>query len=276
MVSAGCAGSVPSTKAWKSVDPRPRGARRPLFASMRANTMPLGTSKSRSGRSSSAGLHEVDPDRQRGAPAGLALAEHVLRVEADPDAGRDRPARSRRTRRRPGRWSCRSCRRPAGRGRAVARRCPGMHDRRAQQVEGEVGLRRGDSASALGQRGIRPACGSAGGASALAPRRLVERRRSRGSTFALAVEHAEHEARAPPAARPRRAPRRRASSRAASPGWSRATSERFGSSFARMPSRRAMSITCSTPTSSSRWIVALFTERASASRIVIGPRNFRE
>ena len=54
--------------------------------------------------------HVGDPDRQRQAAAGLAVAQLARLVEPDPGDRRD-PAESRRTRRRASRWWCRSCRR---------------------------------------------------------------------------------------------------------------------------------------------------------------------
>ena len=58
--------------------------------------------------------HVVDPDRQRQAAAGLAVAELARLVVAHPDDRDDVRAGSRRTRRRSSRWWCRSCRRCRG------------------------------------------------------------------------------------------------------------------------------------------------------------------
>ena len=146
----------------------------------RARTRCPRAPRSRSGAARERDLHEVDPDRERRAPAGLALAEHLLRVEADPDAGDDvgREADE------PGvglgvRW-CRSCRRPGGRARAPWRPCPADAGSSARsRSTRQVGL--GSAASRcigpIGAAAARGACVAARPVAGGCARSAVERER---------------------------------------------------------------------------------------------------
>ena len=142
-------------------------------------------------------LHELDPDRQRGARAGLAPAEEAALVVADPHAGDD----VRREAHEPGvgllvRRAGLAGERPAelARARAGAVR---VHDRGAQQIGREVGLlgrepgrhRVGRRAGATHVDGRRRAASRAPAPPVRAAPRAAAHRRARRSRAARCPSH---------------------------------------------------------------------------------------
>ena len=115
--------------------------------------MPSGGSFAAIGRSFERDAHVVDPDRQRGLAAVLAVAERLEVVAADPDGGDACCRRSRRTTRRGGRWSSRSCRRrPRGRAPSPPCRCRAARRRASSTRAGRRRARRSRAARASCRR----------------------------------------------------------------------------------------------------------------------------
>ena len=193
------------------------------------------------------GLHDVDPDRERGLGAGLVVADRLLLIEADPDADRD--VRIEADEPRVGVVVGRAglaAERPVERGRlhAVPRRT--TPSQQVRHDERRVGADR-----------------------------VLRLRTVLFEHVAFAIRDLDDRSRASSGRPGSERPSRRSSSPSAWPRRRRAPRPDTAEAATRSPSRRAYRITCCGPSCSITRTAGTLRESSSARRSVIGPSNFR-